>query len=114
MDKNIKEFRERVIDTIEILSSPAAQLEYEQNVPNIYVPYELMCWYEALYRPEAELFQNSFSSEELALLARLNDLVMIAGDSLPRRKKYSSTEVDRWKEWQAVMVFAKDVLDQIK
>ena len=114
MDNNVKRFREKAMNTIELLANPAAQLEYEQNVPKVYVPYELMCNYEALYRPETELFGNSFSAEELVLLARLNELLDIAYDSLPGRKKYSSTEVDKWKEWQAVMFFAKEVLDQMK
>ena len=61
MDEKSKDYRIRVLDEIELLSSPSAQLKYERDVPMANVPAALICGFvDDLYHPKSKLFVTPF------------------------------------------------------
>jgi hypothetical protein len=76
--------RSSIREQLELLADPAAQREYERNVPVARVAAELLCgWFDDLYHPESPTFQAAFSPQELDALADFNDVFSAAGAEIP-------------------------------
>ena len=103
--------RESIVDTLKIIASKRAQIEYEKNVPIANVPAELACmWFDDLYHPKAYLFLESFSEEERAVLAKFNAFYEARLDSLPKTLK----ELHKSSEWNEVCEKANEVLSELR
>jgi len=103
--------RESIVETLKIIASKRAQIEYEKNVPIADVHAELVCmWFDDLYHPKADLFLKSFSEEERAVLAKFNAFYEARLDSLPKTLK----ELHRTSEWNEVCEKANEVLTELR
>lgn len=105
-----EEFRKSVRELIELISSREQQFEYQENVPIANVASELLCmWFDDLYHPETDLFQNSFESKELEILEAFNQFY----DSRTNKLPDTLEELHRAKEWNQIVSEAKRVLNDI-
>lgn len=72
MNEKSKQYRNRVVEEIELLARPSEQMKYEHDVPIANVPAELICGFvDDLYHPKSEMFLNAFTEQELKSLAEL-------------------------------------------
>lgn len=62
------EFRGRIIEVLELISDPEAQLEYENRAPFVDVAAELFNQWDESYHPEDPCFLGQFGPGELAAL----------------------------------------------
>jgi hypothetical protein len=104
--------RGSIINVLRLLSDPNRQLEYEQNVPHVRVTDELLCsWFDDTYLPESRAFQESFSKEELKVLAAFDAFYDERSSLLPK------ADVTTWlnnKAWQQIMTQARKTLELLK
>ncbi|RLB63666.1 MAG: hypothetical protein DRH08_10740, partial [Deltaproteobacteria bacterium] len=63
--------RQQVVDTVDLLASPAEQQKYASDVPLACVPDELVCYANNLFRPKWPPFIDAFRESELMSLAEL-------------------------------------------
>ena len=66
--------RREIIETLETIGSRESQIEYQNNVPIIHVPSELICqWFDDHYLPDSSSFISSFNQKELDAMKSFND-----------------------------------------
>lgn len=115
MKNESKQYRYRVIEEIELLASPSAQMKYERDVPIADVPAELICGFaNDLYQPKSDLFLNAFTEEELKSLAELYGMICIASKVFNAKGYHTVSEIQKVPEWRSVMSFAKDLVVELK
>lgn len=115
MNEDSKAYRQRVIDKIEGIANPSAQIEYERNVPIADVPAELVIGFvDDLYHPKSELFLNAFTSDELKDLAELYGRLCVANDAFIKNDCHSVADIQKLSEWRSVMAFAQELLIELK
>ena len=69
-----QDLRRGIVDLLQLLPSPERQREYEQTVPKVSVPTELLCmWFEDNYLPASAAFRLGFSPRELEAMAVFNN-----------------------------------------
>ncbi|MCA9027939.1 MAG: hypothetical protein KDA86_22205 [Planctomycetaceae bacterium] len=75
--------RESVLDALEMLAQPSAQLQYEKSlVHSGHAPTELVSVFcDDLFNPKNETFTSAFSADELKGLAHLYGLLVETADS---------------------------------
>jgi hypothetical protein len=65
--------RAGVVGALKLLSDPAAQLQYERDVPIAHVPAELFCgWFDDSYHPDSPAHRAAFSDQEREALAQFH------------------------------------------
>jgi hypothetical protein len=65
--------KHNIIETLQLISSPSRQFEYEKSVPIAQVPSELFCmWFDDFYHPNSADFIASFNATELNDLSLFN------------------------------------------
>ena len=98
--------KKSVIETIELLSLPSEQLEYEKKVPIADAPAELISMFcDDLYHPKSEEFITEFSESELKSLAHLYGLLSEAATI----ETHSVKELLKHPKWRSVISLAKDL-----
>ena len=60
-----KKLRQRILETLEFISSKPDQLEYQQKVPYVCVSDELFNQWDDWYHPEDKQFCGAFFTDEL-------------------------------------------------
>ena len=71
--KLIAGVRAAIVDELKLLSDPAAQLQYERDVPAAHVAAELFCgWFDDSYHPDSLAHRAAFSDREREALARFH------------------------------------------
>ena len=114
MDEKSRSYRARVLDEIEFLSNPSAQVKYERDVPMADVPAELICGFvDDLYHPKSELFLDAFSADESASLAELHGMLCVAARAFDKMNECSIQKIQKMSEWRAVMDLAKDLTGEM-
>lgn len=99
--------RVNIINTLQLLASVEAQLEYQQRAAGINVAYEVVNqWFCDFYHPGAPEFEVEFSPQELASLAEFSRFYDERADLLPG----SLTELLECPAWQEVVKSAEAVL----
>ena len=114
MEKQVRTFRDFVIDTLELISSESEQLEFEKNVPHVDITVELVCdWFDDSYYPGESGFLAEFNDNELEALAHFNKFYDERLDMLPE----SEGTVQTWLQnevWKEIMHEAKSTLEKLK
>ena len=65
--------RANIINTLQLISSPADAVEYQRQAPMVNVAHELVNqWFDDFYHPGSTEFESAFSGDELAELARFH------------------------------------------
>jgi len=106
-------FRDRAIEILELISSFAAQVEYERNVPIANVPAEMLCmWFDDYYHVTPK-FKESFSAEELTTLEQFNSFFDSRTSKLPS-DKLGLNALQNSPVWKEISVEAKQTLNKIK
>ena len=73
-----------IINTLQLISSPIAALEYQRQTPTVNVGHELVNqWFDDFYHPGSPQFESAFSGVELAELARFHRAFEAKVDGLP-------------------------------
>lgn len=99
--------RQSVVEHVELLARPSAQLEYKVNVPIADVHAELVEGFcSDLYHPKSAQFLDAFTERELKELAHLYGL--LAESSLERTLPVA--ELLKQPQWRRVVEFAKDLV----
>lgn len=107
---DVQEFRNSTKGVLELISSKEKQLEYKKNVPTTDIPDELFSmWFDAIYHPESELFQNSFSLKEQECLKDFNICFEEQEKHLPQILE----EMHESEHWILVMDQAKVAFEEI-
>ncbi len=116
--------RKNLVGLLRLLSSEAEQLAYQQVVPYVNVPEELLCmWFNDLYHPEDPFFRSCFTQPELNAMARFNQFYSEKKQILPYAEHHPGirhpVELQEWLRspaWREVMseaaravgIFAQD------
>src|SRR6186713_117802 len=77
--------RANIISTLQLISSPADQSEYQRRAPEVNVANELVNqWFDDFHHPGSSQFEAAFSSDELAVLGHFHRAFDERVDALPR------------------------------
>lgn len=115
MDQLSAAFRTRLIECLELLASLFQQRKFEEDVPDVYAPSEMISTFcDDLYHPKSHAFIEQFTEEQLKSLAELYGLLCLASKAVEKTRPLSVIELAKLPEWRAVMSFAKDLLHQLK
>ena len=99
--------RVNIINTLQLISSPADQLEYQARAP-VNVATELVNqWFDDFYHPESEQFKKEFSSRELKLLSEFNTFYDVRVSHLPNTLNDMQESVI----WGEIVAFARQVVE---
>jgi len=103
--------RDRIIEEVQLLASPAAQLAYEKSLTVAgHAPTELVCGFcDDLYQPKSRQFNDAFSSDELRDLAHLYGLIVEASHG----NHPSVSVMLKDSRWRRVVTAAKDVSSRL-
>ncbi|MCP5043477.1 MAG: hypothetical protein GY944_20815 [bacterium] len=103
------------MDYVQLLGSAAEQLEYERNVPNVYVPTELVQGFaNDLFHPKAPEFLDAFTEDEVRDLCELYGLLCAASRELDSAIPPSVTDLLKLGAWRSVIQCAKDLSERLK
>lgn len=98
--------RQSVVEHVDLLSRPSAQLEYEARVPIASIHGELVSGFcDDLYHPKSQPFLDAFTASELKELAHLYGL-LVESVRLPTG---SVGELLNQPQWRRVVEFSKDL-----
>ncbi len=102
--------RELVIEVLEMLSAPSAQLSYEASLTSGHAPTELIRGFcDDLFNPKSPEFIADFSNEELKDLAHLYGLMVESAAT------HHSTVATMLKDpaWRRVVELAKNIHEHV-
>ena len=103
-------FRVDIVNLLNVISDYETQIEYQQAVPYVGVPDELVCqWFDDLYHPTAEIFIAAFDEDEKQLLYKFNEIFSEYADNLPD----TIEDLHRSPHWQKVARSAKKILSKM-
>jgi len=109
----VPDCRQSIIDTLKLLSSPERQLAYERNVPGISATNELLsAWFDDTYLPESKTFMQSFSTQELEVMADFDRYFEERSNFLPMPHEGVSDWL-RDENWRGIMQRATDLLNML-
>lgn len=98
--------RQSVVEHVDLLSRPSAQLEYEAKVPIADIHAELVSGFCGdLYHPKSQQFLDAFTENELKDLAHLYGLLVESA----HLRTGSVTELLTQPQWRCVVEFSKDL-----
>jgi len=111
--------RKNLVGLLRLLSSEAEQVAYQQVVPYVNVPDELLCmWFDDLYHPEDPFFGLCFTQPESNAMARFNQFYSEKKQILPHTEHHPGirhpVEIQEWLRspaWREVMSEAARALD---
>ena len=102
------DFRARIIEALDLLSSSKKQLEYALSLPNVSVSSELVClWFDDTYIPD-DAFKRCFSNEELDAMAIFDNDFETRHKLLP--ENVGINELLENENWQQIMHQARRML----
>lgn len=84
MDNLAANMRQRVIETLSLVSSEDRQRKYQLAVPYIDVSAELFNQWEDFYHPDDDGFRQGFRPEELEALRRFNNVFEEVAKETPK------------------------------
>ena len=106
----IPDRRPVMIELLELLASPEQQVDYERNVPQAFIPDELVCmWFDDLYIPQDAYFRSCFSEAELAAMADFHTFYEKHEKELPRAVEGIAAWIED-ETWQRIMARAQRTL----
>jgi hypothetical protein len=112
--KTVTQIRSALADCLFLLASAEEQLAYEEDVPHVFMPAEIIEVFASdLFHPKDSNFIAAFSESELKSISRLYGLVCSASDSLVAKKAHSVADALKLTEWRAMMTFAKSLTQDI-
>ena len=109
-----REFRRSRLDLLRFLASPAAQRQFEVDVPRYdgYAYSEFVSWWGDDFHPDSLLFRAAFTIQEISFLSAFNatfeHALLTVDEAEPRVDTLLCL-----KEWQDVIAAATETLGQI-
>jgi hemerythrin-like domain-containing protein len=108
------EYRDRVIELVELLSSASAQMQYERDVPQVDVASEMISMYaDDFFHPKSEDFLMAFSEPEIKDLAQLYGMICMAAKAFEDESIDGVSSALKTSEWRAVMEFSKHLYEEL-
>lgn len=83
MNEMSADFRRQIVDTLALIASKEAQLEYQRRVPHVDVPAELFNQWEDCYLPQSESVKAAFTDDELRALLTFNNALEEVASATP-------------------------------
>ena len=103
------DYREGILQYLDLISVHSAQLEYEKNVPIADVAAELMEMFYDLHHTDNPSFRAGFSETEISELCRFEGLL----DKIPREVE-TLDALRMLPEWDEVVKFARQLRYQMR
>ncbi len=111
----MNELRNRIVNEIDLLANLDSQIKYEEEVGIVHIPSELVCvWFDDLYHPETELFNESLKKSEKSVLADFNtrfDELLKKTDKHVLSETIEDLQKDKY--WQSVVTLAQNVIEKL-
>lgn len=79
------EFRNRVLEVLELIADDRAQLEYQRRAPDVDVADELFNQWEDSYHADDAVFCRQFSAIELRAMATFDNLARLIAEETPQQ-----------------------------
>jgi hypothetical protein len=109
-ESSMNPHRANIINTLQLISSPTAALEYQRQVPAVKVAAELANqWFGDFYHPGSPQFDSAFTVAELEELARFHRSFDAKVDALPGELQALLSSL----VWSQVSSEAGAVLDRL-
>jgi hypothetical protein len=103
--------RANIINTLQLIASAEAALEYQAQLPSVSVSRELVNqWFDDFYHPRSPQFKAAFSDVELAELGRFHRFFDERVDALPGELTLMLASP----EWDQVSAEAAAMLDRLR
>ena len=103
-----EETRSAIVELAELMSRSELQLEYERDVPHVFVATEIVEMFcTDSFHPKSEAYFQAFNDSEHKLLARLYADAHRAGVALNAQPKVGMLEVLKMPVWRTMMDTAK-------
>ncbi len=108
----MNDLRNSILKEIQLLADLNSQIKYENDVPIAHVPSELVCgWFDDLYHPGTELFNNAFSKQEKAILAEFNkQYEELLKKVNPKAMSGTVADLHKDKQWQIIVSSAQEAM----
>lgn len=106
-------FRSRIVDLLDLISDPNAQLDYQSRVPYVDVAAELFNQWDESYHPSDPCFLGQFSPSELAALAVFAGVIDEVADATPAQLP-PLVDFMKTKHWERLMLGARVALSAVK
>jgi hypothetical protein len=100
------EYRERIVDVLELIADAEAQIEYQHSVPHVDVASELFNQWDDAYHPKDAQFRSQFESDELRALEVFAELVDVVAAETPQQLPVL-TEFINTESWRRLSAGAK-------
>ena len=107
------EFRGRIIEVLELISNPEAQLEYQKRASFVKVAAELFNQWDESYHPTDPCFLGQFGSSELAALAVFAGVIDEVADATPAQLP-PLVDFMKTKHWERLVLSARVALSAVK
>jgi hypothetical protein len=105
--------RSGIIQTLRLIASPEAQLDYQKRLAEIDVATELFSQWEDWYHPYSIAFQDAFTERELSALAafhgRFETICQNTPQILPKLAEFMQTK--EWRDYQHAATVALQNLE---
>ena len=115
MNDEVKNTRDRIRETLELIASKEDQLTYQEGVPYVKVSGEIFNQWEDWYFPGEPDFAAAFTPDELAALHEFNATFEKIADATPQILPpiQEFVETSEWQEYSdaaitALQAFTKD------
>ena len=71
-----KRIRTNIIETLEMFARPEKQIEYQNNVKHVYIPTEIICWWEDFvqYENRETYMDDIYTTQELKAIWKFHKI----------------------------------------
>lgn len=115
ISEEFKNYRQRIIDCLKLLSSTEEQISYQASV-NVNVPDELLCmWFDDLSMPGSlkHVSAEALTTSEVAAIERFSEKIDKAGVLIRRPNEITLEELLRNQAWKNVIAEASSLLQEL-
>jgi len=104
------ETRDSIVELAELMSRPELQLNYERDVPHVFVAFEIVEMFcSDSFHPKSKAYFEAFNESEHKLLARLYGDTYRACDAVQDQPMRTMLDVLKIPAWRSMMDTAKIV-----
>jgi len=114
MASTSRKLKDRVLETLRLLASRDAQLEYRRTVPIADVSAELFCMWDDVFWPDDAALRAEFSESEWSALLRFHSVFERVGRLLPHHPLPPIEEFVQSPHWLQLSGAAARALESFK
>lgn len=116
VSEEFKNYRQRIIENLKLLSSVDEQLGYQKAVAQVNVPDELLCmWFDDLNMPGSLKAANSIlAASEISAIERFSEKFNKVGDLIRRPNEITLEKLHEHQEWKDLIIDASNLLNDLQ